>query len=205
MKKKKNIVDEAVKAFRNESTGEGPSEELLDAIIQKGSEAGDRPLSVNVEAGTGLRRFAKMAVAAVLLIATAFVAGRFTSTRSLSAEEIQSLETSLEPAIRENLLKDIRDSWQMVLANSHTQLRDELSQQYRRDLEEVGMETLITSNAITNQLLSELIDAINAEQGQDHQLVVAALGQMELSQLQDTRYLQESLGALAKCICGTDQ
>ena len=129
-------------------------------------------------------RFAKLAAAAVLLISAGFLIGRLTGpepvdVESLRAELEVSLKSSLEPAIRQNVLDEVDKRWQSVFAASSTRLKDELAQQVRRDLAQFAAQSLAASGAQTQQQLKELIQLIEAARIQDRRNVEAALEHIE--------------------------
>lgn len=146
-------------------------------------------------------RIPKLAAAAVLLIALGYGIALLTAPRELDADQLHALETSLksslEPVIRQSLREELSRDWQLALAASYVQLRDELSGRFRRDLNEFAMQTLAASSTVTNQHLADLIEAINAAQTQDRQWVVAALEQIESNRLRDSTQLSNALVSFA--------
>lgn len=144
----------------------------------------------------------KLAAAAVLLIVAGYAVGRLTVPRVVDVEELRyslenSLKSSLEPAIRRDLLEQMRRDWQLAFAGGYVRLKDELNQQFRDDLDEFAVRTLTVSSAVTNQLLTELIESIDAAQAQERHWVAAALGQIELNRLEDNSQLRNDLATFA--------
>ena len=86
---------------------------------------------------------------------------------------------------------------QLGLTNGYIQIKDDLSEQYRQDLNRFAVQTLAASNAVTNELLAELIESIDATQAQDLRRIAAALEQMELIRLHDKTQLVSGLETLA--------
>lgn len=146
-------------------------------------------------------RITKFAAAAVLLITLGYTVALLTAPRELDADQFHALETSLksslEPAIRQSLREELSRDWQLGLAGSYVQLRDELSQQFRRDLNEFTVQTIAASSTVTNQHLADLIEAINAAQTQERRWIVAALEQLELNRLQDKSQLRNDFATFA--------
>ena len=203
MKENENILEKAVKALKNEQVPPGPAPELADATIAKLIQACEQPNTVKL--GKRIRfikwkwlmatgSFTKVAAAAVLLIIAGYAAGRLSAPRGPDAEQLQA---ALEPAIRERLLDEMRQYLQLGLASCYARLKDDLSQQYRSDLNQFAAQTLAASGVVTNQLLEELIESINAAQTQDRQWVTAALEQIELNRLQDRDQLSSALAGFA--------
>jgi len=183
-----NILEKAVSALNNEQVPPGPSRELADSTVAKLTGISGQSNTV-----PGARRnrligrikfansFTKFAAAAVLLIMAGYATGRLLSPKPV---DIEQLRVALEPAIRQNILDEMKQYWQLGLTASYAQLKDDLSQQYRRDLNQFAAYTLAASGAATNQLLEELIESINTAQIQDRQWVAAALGEIELNNAQ---------------------
>ena len=126
----------------------------------------------------------KLAAAAVVMIGAGYIAGRISAPEPLDAQELRaalesSLKSSLEPDIRQKLLSEMDDRWQSTLAASHTQLKDELARQVRRDLTEFAAQTLAASGTRTDQRLMELIRLIEAARVQDRQRMAAAFDYIE--------------------------
>jgi hypothetical protein len=143
-------------------------------------------------------RAVRWAAAAVVLIFAGYAVGRVTVTAPPDMEQIQlALKTTLEPAIRQNVLEELNRDWAVALASSYVRLKDELSEEFRRELNTYALHTLAASNTVTNELLTGLIGAINDAQTQDRQWVAAAIEQMEFNRLQDKTQLINGLETLA--------
>lgn len=201
MEENENILEKAVKALKSEQIPPGPSQELADATIAKLTEVSGQ--SNNVTTGKRIwfidwlkatNSFTKVAAAAVLLIIAGYATGRLSAPRGPDA---QQLRDALEPAIRSRLLDEMKQYWQLALASSYAQLKNELSEQYRSDLNQFAAYTLAASGATTNQLLEELIESINAAQTQDRQWVSAAFEQIELNRLRDNAQLTNAFATFA--------
>ncbi len=126
----------------------------------------------------------KFAAAAVLLIAVGYATGRLSAPPPLDVEELKaaletSLKSSLEPAIRQDLIVQLNEQWQSAFAVSSARLKEDLHQQVRRDLTEFAAQTLTASGILTNQRLMELIQLIEAARIRERQQVAAALEQIE--------------------------
>jgi len=127
---------------------------------------------------------AKLTAAAVLLIAVGYTIGRLSAPEPLDVEELKaalesSLKASLEPAIRQDLIVQLNEQWQLAFAAGCAQLKEELQRQVRRDLTEFAAQTLAASGTLTNQRLMELIQLIEAARWRERQQVAAALEQIE--------------------------
>lgn len=163
----------------------------------------------------GLKRMftgpvSRFAAAAVLLIAAGYLAGRFSSPRAPDIDEIElalegRLTSSVQAAIRKNLLEDLNQSWQSGLADYHARLNDEfnrftveLGEQRRGELNEFAAKTLAASNAVTHNLLSDLVRAVATAQDQDREWVTAAMRRIESNRIQDATRLNAGLVILAE-------
>jgi len=141
---------------------------------------------------------ARWTAAAVLLIFAGYAVGRVTVASPPDVEQLRtSLEASLEPAIRQNVIRELNRDWRLALAGSYLRLKDELGEQFHRELNAYALHTLAASNSLTNELLTELIDAINTAQAQDRHWVAAALEQTELNRLRDKSQFINGLEMLA--------
>jgi hypothetical protein len=126
----------------------------------------------------------RLAAAAVVLIAAGFLAGRLSAPPPVDTEELRaeleaSLTSSLEPAIRQNVLDEADRRWQSVFAAGCAQLKDELAQQVRRDLTQFAAQSLTASGVQTQRQLRELIQLIEAARIQDRRNVEVALEHIE--------------------------
>jgi len=201
MEENENILEKAVEALRNEQTPPGPSQELADATVAKLTEVSGQSKKIT----TGKRiwfidwlkatnSFTKVAAAAVLLIIAGYATGRLTSPKPPDIEQIQD---ALEPAIRNRLADEMKQYLLLGLTNSYVRLKDDLTQQYRSDLNQYATQTLAASNTVTNRLLQELIESINAAQTQERQWVAAGFEQMELNRQRDNAQLTNAFATFA--------
>lgn len=196
-----NILEKAVNALNNEQVPPGPPRELANSTIAKLTE-----ISGQTNTFSNARRirlidriklpnsFAKVAAAAVLLIMAGYATGRLLSPKP---PDIEQLRVALEPVIREQLLDEMKQYWQLGLTASYAQLKDDISQQYQRDLNQIAAYTLAASGAATNQLLENLIESINQAQTQERQWVATALGEIELNRLKSDAQLSNAFVTFA--------
>jgi hypothetical protein len=208
MRKKKDILDKAVNALKNERLPHGPPKELTDAVATKLSQAGGQPGAASGRERTKTISLTKVAAAATLLvvagyaIVAGYAVGRLTAPRPPDMEQLHaaletSLKSSIEPAVRQNLLEELKKYWQIALAGSYVQLKDELGQQFRSEMNEFGTQVLAASGAVTNQRLTELIEAINTAQTHERRWIAEAIDQIERSRLLETTELRNDLATFA--------
>ena len=196
-----NVLEKAVKALNDQQVPTGPPRELADSTLAKLTELSGQTNNIHSGRIISLMErikvpngFIKVAAAAIVLITAGYAAGRLLSPKP---PDIKQLQIALEPAIRSQLVDEMKQYWQLALASSYAQLKDDLTQQYRRDLNQVAAYTLAASGTATNQLLEELIESINQAQTQDRQWFVSALGQIELNRLQDNAQLSNAFATFA--------
>jgi len=205
MKRDRDLLAEAIARLKQD----GLSHPLPDEIAQEttnrlleaqthtpGDVLGDRR---RLQPGF-LRVVIRPALAAAALILLGYAVGRLTMRRDMDQirEAIApSVAASIEPTLRESLVEDLRHSYQLALASTYIQLREELTAQYRDDQNRFATQILAASNAATNQLLAELVHTIKAEQNEDRQRISSILHQIELKRLQDARQLASGLEVLA--------
>ena len=190
MKEDENILERAIKALRNEQIPPGPSQDLVDTTVTKLSETQEQSGAASsggvislVDRVEAIRSIARFAAAAVLLIVFGYAVGRLSAPRPPDIEELQA---ALEPAIRRKVVAQLGSDLQAGLVTCYDQLSDELSRRQQRDMAQFAAQTLSASSSITNELLTELIEAIDAAQTQDRQWFTAALGQMELERMRES-------------------
>jgi hypothetical protein len=201
MEENENTLDKAVEALKNEQIPPGPPQEVIESTIKKLTETAEQTDTIKldkririIEGLKAAKNLTKIAAAAVLLIAAGYATGRLAGPQPPDMEQIRA---ALEPQIRQNLLDETRQYMQLGLANSYIRIKDELSQQYRQELNRVALQSVATSNAVTNELLLDLIAAFNEVQNQERQRIVAAFDQIESNRLQDRNQLSDALTTFA--------
>ena len=201
MKENENQLEKAVEALKNEQIPPGPPHELTNSTIAKLTEAAKQSDTIefesrirNIEGLRAAKSLVKIAAAAVLLIAAGYATGRLSAPQP---PDIDQIRAALEPEIRQNLLDETKRYMQLGLTNAYIRIKDELSEQYRQDLRQVALQSVAASNAVTNELLTDLIESFNEAKSQDRQLFAAALGQIESKRQQDRAELADALTTLA--------
>lgn len=201
MEESENKLEKAVEALKNEQIPPGPPQEVIKSTMAMLNEASEQADTVNqkhriliLEGLRAAKSLPKIAAAAVLLIAAGYVTGRLSAPR---APDMEQIRIALEPSIRQKLLDETKQYMQLGLANAYVRIKDELSQQYRQELNRVALQSVAASNAVTNELLTELIDSFNEAQNQDRQRIVTALEQIESRRRQDRTELSNAFATLA--------
>jgi hypothetical protein len=213
METNKDLLAEAIEQLRRAGLSQPVPKELLDETIKRlaeyRSESGDAALRDRLHAGNGtssrrglfgpgLRWFA----AAAALILAGYTAGRLSAPAPLDLEELRaalapSIAASIEPVLRAELNEDMKQQYQVALTSTYVRLKEELTQEYRDDLNRFAMQTLAASNATTNALLANLVQAIDTAQAQDRRSVALAISHIEAKRLQDRTQLATGLQTLA--------
>lgn len=201
MKEEKDILSKATESLARTPVSPGPPQQTVDTTVARLNEASASEPPVRearrnvlwekIEPTKGLLKFA---AAAVLLLAAGYIVGRVCAPRP---PDIQQLYSTLEPAIRQKLLAEMGRYWQLSTAAAYAQLKEDLDQQYRQDLNRFATQTFAASTAVTNQLLEELIKSINSAQTEDRRWVASALQQVESNRLQDNTQIRNGLARLA--------
>ena len=75
-----------------------------------------------------------------------------------------AVAAALEPALRQRLADEMRHDYQVALAGTYVRVKEELTEQYRNDLNRFAIQTLAASNAVTNELLTQLVQNIDTAQ-----------------------------------------
>ncbi len=150
----------------------------------------------------GQGRFTRLAVAAGLLVAAGFFAGRLLPVRPADIGQLQaaletSLKASLEEGIYSSLIEQVNRDRESALERHYVRLKDELARQSRYEMNEIAGMTLTASRTATERRLEELIGLIEAVRTIDHWQVARALEQIESNRLQDRTRFGESLVSLA--------
>lgn len=135
------------------------------------------------------RPIAKLAAAAVLLIAVGYAVGQLTTPQP----DMEQLQSALETSLRASLSEDMDRRWKSAFAANCVEFKDQLQQQVRRDLTEFAAQTLAASNTRTEQRLIQLIELIEDARARDRRQVAAALEKIEY----DKKLLGNGLVALA--------
>jgi len=178
-----------------------PSQEAADRAMQKVRDAltADETRRAG-QAPPSFSSLMKLAAAAVVVIGLGYLGGRLSApldAEQLRADIESSLRASVEPAIRQELLKEMDTRWDSAFAARSVELKDEFQHQVRRDLMEFATQTLAYAGRQTDQAIDELARKIYAALVQDRQRVAEALQYVESNRLQDRSQFGNGLVTLA--------
>jgi hypothetical protein len=188
----KDVLSKALDRLKGREGLSGPPEEVVRETLAKLAEVSD----------TGERRpavlrlwpLARLAIAAAVLIAAGYAFGRASSPKPV---DMGQLRATLEPALRESILSEATRDRQQALLAAYIQIKNDLTEQYRADLNRFAVQTFTASNTVTNRLLEELVQSVQASRLQDLQRVSEALGQIDAQRAQDSRQLGTAMIGLA--------
>lgn len=195
MKHEDDILSKAIEQLRNEPIESQPPQAVVAATLE---ELAAR--SVRFRSGTRpvMQLTTKMAAAAAILLLAGYAIGRITAPAGPDVAQLQKdLATAIEPLVRQRVMEDVRQQWQVALVGSYAQLKDDLTRQYHADLNRFAIATLAASNEATNQLITQLTESINAAQTQKMQWVAGVLEQIERKRLTDRTQLAAGIETLA--------
>jgi hypothetical protein len=162
-----------------------PTKESTDRAMQKARDA----LIAGEERRVGLAppsmifRLMKLAAAAVLMVGAGFIGGRFSAPEPLDMQELQaalesSLKTSVEPAIRQEMLGEFENRLQLALTADRDMLKQELARQVRRDMDTFVEQTLTKVSILTEQRLMGFARMLEAARIKERRHVAAAFDYM---------------------------
>jgi hypothetical protein len=199
MKRRKDILTKAIEALSKSRVSPEPPQELVDATVAKLAEMDKKTADAASKRITFIQRMRSQKgwvryAAAIILIVSAYFAGRLSSARPPDAEELYA---ALKPVMEREMLEPMYQQWQLVLTSSNAALKNQLYDEFRSALNEYAVQTLAASGAATNQLLRELIQSINAAQMQDRRWVASALEQVEMNRMRDRARFADGLETLA--------
>lgn len=206
----KDILAEALAQLKQQGLSQQPPKAVVDETVRRLAEAertaGEGEAVVPIPSTPWSILFGRTAVrlslAAAALIMLGYAFGRLSGPAPVNLDKLREALTpavaaSIEPAIREKLMDEMRQRYQVALAASYVKVKEELTQQYRDDLNRFAIQTLAASNATTNRLLAELVENIDTAQAQDLNRIAKILHQIELNRVQDKTQLAAGLQTLA--------
>lgn len=208
MKRDEDALAKALAGLKQQGLSNPPPEEVMDETIRRLAEAQARiPPGERTPDGTVIRpAFSgagiRLALAAAALLMLGYAVGRLAAPAPPDLDEIRdaltpSLAASIEPVIREKVVEDLRERYELALVATYVRVKEELTQQYRDDMNRLAVETLAASNAVTNRLLEGLVEAVKVRQVQDRQQVAVALKEIEARRLEDSTRLGHAMLNLA--------
>jgi hypothetical protein len=154
------------------------------------------------DARVRIRNLFRPAAAAAVFVLVGYAVGRLSAPKPMDLDQIRaaltpSVAAALEPALREKLTEEMRSGYQLALAGLYVLVKEELTEQYRNDLNRFAVQTLAASNAVTNELLTQLVQALDTAKAQDLGRIARTLYEMEMNRVQDQTQFASGLQTLA--------
>jgi hypothetical protein len=217
MKKRKDKLSEVIARLKQEGLSQELPKEVVEETLRKIADCGLRP---PVAAGGDnitdsgqrvqpirsprftVRHLVRLAAAAAVLVLLGYTAGRLAAPELVDLDRLRdaltpSVAAAIEPAIRARLADEMRRDYQIALAGTYLRVKEELTEQYRSDLNRMAIQMLAASNAVTNELLTQLVKSIDTAQTQDLRRITRTLYEMEMNRVQDRTQLASGLQTLA--------
>jgi hypothetical protein len=201
MKKRDDKLSEAVARLKQEGVSQGLPKEVVDETLRRIADSGGRAPSIHRPRPT-IHSLLRLTAAAALFVLLGYIAGRVAAPKPMDLEQLRdaltpSVAAAIEPAIRARLANEMRRDYQVALAGMYVQVKEELTEQYRNDLNRYALQTLAASNAVTNELLTQLVQNIDTAQTQDLRRITRFLYEIEMKRVQDRTQLASGLQTLA--------
>jgi len=201
MKKREDKLSEAVARLKQEGLSQELPKEVVDETLRKIADCGLRIADSGAQV-LPIRNLSRLAAAAAVFVLLGYAIGRVTTPKPLDLDQLRaalapSVASAIEPAIRARLADEMRRDYQIALAGMYVHVKEELTQQYRNDLNRMAIQMLAASNAVTNELLTQLVQSIDTAQTQDLRRITRTLYEMEMNRVQDKTQLASGLQTLA--------
>ncbi|MEN6578388.1 MAG: hypothetical protein ABFD90_18730 [Phycisphaerales bacterium] len=206
MNRDKDLLGEAVARLKRDALSQEPPKAVIDETLRRLADASPEMGGVIPERSdhryARSRTMIRLALAAAALFVVGCVIGRLSGPAPVNLDKLRetlapSLAASIEPAIRAKVVEDLQHRYQLALAATYVKVKDELTEQYRDDLNRFAIQTLAASNATTNRLLTELVENIDTAKAQDLDWVAKVICQIEQNRIQDKTQLAAGLHTLA--------
>jgi hypothetical protein len=207
MKKREDKLSEAVARLKQEGLSQELPKEVVAETLRRIAACGPEPADSQTRVlpirhpPSALRNLFRLAAAAVFIL-LGYVAGRLAAPKPVDLDQLRdalapSMTAALEPALRARLADDMRRDYQVALAGTYIRVKEELTEQYRSDLNRMAIQMLAASNAVTNELLTQLVQSIDTAQTQDRRRITRTLYEMEMNRVQDKTQFASGLQTLA--------
>lgn len=206
----RDVLAEALAQLKQQGLSQQPPQAVVEETIRRLAESQSVPGNIEPSgaAARGPRRIllgwtaVRLSLGAAAMVLLGYVLGRNSRPASVDMEELRKIlapavAASIEPAIRQELMEELRQRYDGALVAGYVRVKEELTQQYRDDLNRFAVQMLTASNAATNQHLAALIENIDTIQAQDRKRIAQVLHQIELNRVQDKTQLAKGLQTLA--------
>ena len=201
MKKREDKLSEAIARLKQEGLSQELPKEVVDQTLRRIADSQTNIPSIR-SSKPAIGRLFRLGAAAAVFVLLGYAVGRLAAPKPLDLDQLRdalapSVATAIEPAIRARLADEMRRDYQLALAGTYVRVKEELTEQYRSDLNRMAIQMLAASNAVTNELLTQLVQNIDVAQTQDRRRITRTLYDMEMNRVQDKTQLASGLQTLA--------
>jgi hypothetical protein len=201
MREREDKLSEALARLKQEGQSQDVPKEVVAETLRRIADCELR-IADSATRTLPIRNLFKFAAAAAVFVLLGYTAGRLSAPKPMSLDQLRetlvpSMATAIEPALRRRVVNDIRRDYQAALAGTYVRVKEELTEQYRNDLNRFAIQTLAASNATTNELLTQLVQSLDTAKAQDLRRIAQALSQIEMNRVQDKTQLASGLQTLA--------
>jgi len=206
MSEERDILGQAIDAVKRQAADSAPPQEVVNKVLAQlpaaPVPAATPGASSIVPTPRRLSFVARWAAAAAVLLLAGYGVGRISAPRQPDIDELRaallpSLAASLEPAIRQRVFEEATQGYQQAMVTGYVRLKDEFTEQYRADMDRFAVQIFAASNSVTNQLLTQLVGAVEKSQQQDRQWITTALEEIEAKRAAEATELGTALVRLA--------
>jgi hypothetical protein len=201
MREREDKLWEAIARLKREGQGQEVPKEVMYETLKRMAD-GEWRMADSRARALSVRPLFKFAAAAAVFALLGYTAGRLSAPKPMSLDQVResltpAVAAAIEPAIRQKVVNDIRRDYQLALAGTYVRVKEELTEQYRNDLNRFAVQTLAASNAVTNELLTQLVRSIDTAKAQDQRRIAQILSEIEMNRVQDKTQLASGLQTLA--------
>jgi len=144
----------------------------------------------------------RISVAAVLVLGAGVIIGRATAPRPVDVEQLRadlqaSIVASLKPAVQETVLAEVDRCLESGLAANEANLRNELAEQLRGDLQLFATQFAAGSDRRMDKRFAEFVQLIEEARLKDRQQVAKALDRIEQNRVLDKTQIRTGLQYVA--------
>jgi len=217
MRRHKDKLSEAIARLKQEGLTQDVPREVAEETLRRIADCGPGSELGLTRSGTAdsntrtvpihnprflIPNLSRLAAAAAILVLGGYLGARLSAPKLMDWDQVRealapSVAAAVEPALRARLVEDVRRDYQLALAATYVRVKEELTEQYRSDLNRLALQMLAASNAVTNELLTRLVQDIDTAKDQDLRRIARALSEIERNRVQDKTQLASGLQTLA--------
>ncbi|HNS20432.1 MAG TPA: hypothetical protein PKH24_08025 [Sedimentisphaerales bacterium] len=196
------ILSEAVERLKRDALSQQVPKAVVEETVRRLADAQADEVNPTDARQIPIGRAVRLVLASAALIAVGCIIGRLSKPASVNIDKlcealVPSVAASIEPALRARVVDDIEQRYQLALAATYVKVKEELTEQYRDELNRRAIQTLAASNATTNRRLAQLVESIDTAQTEDLNRIAQALSEIERKRIQDKAQFAEGMYRLA--------